>query len=87
MVRRGYFECGGPHYCPDSLRRNNCLRASTSQLNLLEVEEGVELDMDVVVAKYGDDEEEAIVRAGASITTWPTCLTIKLNNTRIYFLK
>ena len=61
------------------------IRAATSQLNLSEIEDGVAPDMDTVLAQYEDNEEEAIVSAGA-ITTRPTCLTIKLNNTSNLFL-
>ena len=86
MVRRGCFECGEPHLVSECPKKKQFpIRAATSQLNLSEIEDGVAPDMDTVLAQYEDNEEEAIVSAGA-ITTRPTCLTIKLNNTSNLFL-
>ena len=86
LIRRGCFECGGPHLasnCPK--KKQLTVRAATSQLELTELEEGSEQDIQAIAAQYEEEDEEVAVRAGAA-TTWPTCLTVKLNNTSNLFL-
>ena len=69
--------------CPK--KKQLTVRATTSQLELTELEEGSEQDIQAIAAQYEEEDEEVVVRAGAA-TAWPICLTVKLNNTSNLFL-
>ena len=87
VMRRGCFECGGPHLaseCPQKKQFHG--RAASSQLEISEEEEGIKWEADATTTQYEEDIDETISRAGA-IRARPICLNARLNKTSNLFLQ
>ena len=86
VMRRGCFECGGPHLASECPKKKQFqARAASSQLEIAEEEEGIKWEADAMTTQYEDDVDETIIRVGA-IRARPICLNARLNNTSNLFL-